>query len=146
MIVLATLLFAVGCEYAYNQANDPNSVTNKVANTVEMAKPILDIVVNTTAVTPYGTIAGVILGVLGVISSGYQTWRKKLVANKFINLETTTKTIIGAIEDLAAVNVGTEGNTLGKIVKGEIGKKLEDYEAGKAIISGIKAKLPKPES
>jgi len=128
----------VGCEQLYNQAGDPNSPLNVVADTVAAVAPaVTGVITATAASTPWGAITLIGLNILTVVVAAYKNHKKNLVIGEkdeeFQNVETVTKFMVDVVENLP-------DETQAKF-KELIGSKLKDndfYKIGKAIISGLK--------
>jgi len=137
VLVLGCMMLLVGCEQLYQQVADPNSGLNVGVDTVA---PILPVVGGAAAATgtPWGVIVALGAGILTAVIEEFRIYRKK---NDLRDIEVTTKAIIDAVESVGEVDVGANGETIGKIIKAEVKEKLKDaswYKVGKIIITELK--------
>jgi len=135
-LTLAVLLtIVVGCESASNPDSDFNQGGDKVNGLVPT------IVAVGTAI---GGPVGAVIGLAGTIfGSGWGVWQKRRrtfenieATDKYALLENVTATVVDVVESVGANEV--DGETIKSKVKAQLVKN-NNYEAGKAVISAIKA-------
>jgi len=91
-----------------------------------------------------GSIGGLILIGTNITSAAWGVWqrnRKKQSESKYSTLEKVTATVVQTIDEVSNLTL-SDNSTIGDTVKAKVKAKLQNndtYQAGKAIISGLKA-------
>ena len=145
-IAALSIITIGGCDAFYRQSADPNSNLSKTLTTVETAA---DAAAKAgaaagTAGIPYGWIVAAIGTALSSAIGAYKNKTKNKIiadeASKYIDLETTARGVIAAVE--AVKNTpATADKTVGEIIKSEVEDQLKNREAyliGRAIINALK--------
>ena len=147
--ILALML--VGCVALEEQAADPNSPLSGAVNVIDAAARSVQQTAPATG--PYGWIAGAIATAVAGATGVYKVRQKNqriafdgrvLTSQQrdFNAIRDTTRAIVDAIEEVGAVKINQEGDTIGAAVKNQITDELHKRKLdtiGKAVISGIKA-------
>ena len=91
-----------------------------------------------------GSIGGLILIGTNITSAAWGVWQrnhKKQSESKYSTLEKVTATVVQTIDEVSNLTL-SDNSTIGDTVKAKVKAKLQNndtYQAGKAIISGLKA-------
>jgi len=140
-ISIPIVILFIGCTLL----TDPNSVLNDPNLVIN--NPVVPVIldsVGTVGTAVGGPIGSVILVVATVLSTLWGSWqrnRKKQSESKYSTLEKVTATVVQTIDEVSDLTL-SDNTTIGDTVKAKVKARLQNndvYQAGKAIISGLKA-------